>query len=69
MFHMASTDLAIGSLIIGGSVAFIDGFKSLKIIQLIKEFKISWLVLMPGMLEKFIKDCSLVKPIFTVRNA
>jgi len=56
MFHMASTDLAIGSLIIGGSVAFIDGFKSLKIIQLIKEFKISWLVLMPGMLEKFIKD-------------
>ena len=28
MFHMASNDLAIGSVIIGGSIAFVDGFKS-----------------------------------------
>ncbi len=55
MFHMASTDLAIGSLLIGGSVAFIDGFNSRKITDLIKKYKLSWLVLMPGMLEEYIK--------------
>ena len=54
MFHMASTDLAIGSLLIGGSVAFIDGFNSKKITGLIKKYKLSWLVLMPGMLEEYI---------------
>jgi len=54
MFHMASTDLAIGSLLIGGSVAFIDGFSSRVIYSLIKSYKLSWLVLMPGMLEEFI---------------
>jgi len=55
MFHMASTDLAIGSLLIGGSVAFIDGFNSRKITSLIKKYKLSWLVLMPGMLEEYIR--------------
>ena len=55
MFHMASTDLAIGSLLIGGSVAFIDGFNSSKITSLIKTYKLSWLVLMPGMLEEYIE--------------
>jgi len=56
MFHMASTDLAIGSLLIGGSVAFIDGFKPKKIKNIIKSYKISWLVLMPGMIEGLLKE-------------
>jgi len=55
MFHMASTDLAIGSLIIGGSVAFVDGFNVKIIKNLIIKYKLSWLVLMPGMLAEFIK--------------
>ena len=54
MFHMASTDLSIGSLLIGGSVAIIDGFNPKVLISLIKKYKLSWLVLMPGMLEEFI---------------
>jgi len=64
MFHMASTDLAIGSLLIGGSVSFIDGFKKNIIINLLKKYKISWLVLMPGMLEDFIKylKTNTIKP-------
>ena len=56
MFHMASTDLAIGSLIIGASVAFVDGFKSKEIMKLIKNYKLSWLVLMPGMIEELLKQ-------------
>lgn len=55
MFHMASTDLAIGSLIIGSSVAFVDGFQPKQLKILIQKYKLSWLVLMPGMLEGFIK--------------
>ena len=55
MFHMASTDLAIGSLIIGSSVAFVDGFQPKVLKNLIQKYKLSWLVLMPGMLEGFIK--------------
>ena len=56
MFHMASTDLAIGSLIIGASVAFVDGFEPKVLKRLIQKYKLSWLVLMPGMLEGFIKS-------------
>ena len=55
MFHMASTDLAIGSLIIGSSVAFVDGFQPKQLKLLLQKYKLSWLVLMPGMLEEFIK--------------
>ena len=51
MFHMASTDLAIGSLLIGAGVIFVDGFKSRNIIKLVKRYKFSWLVLMPGMIQ------------------
>ena len=54
MFHMASTDLSIGSLLIGGSVAIVEGFDPKLLMNLIKKYKLSWLVLMPGMLEEFI---------------
>ena len=41
-FHMASTDLAIGSLIIGASVAFVDGFEPKVLKRLIQKYKLSW---------------------------
>ena len=52
MFHMASTDLSIGSLLIGGSVAQIDGFDLDRLLPLAESRRLGWLVLMPGVYER-----------------
>ena len=52
MFHMASTDLSIGSLLIGGSVAQIDGFDLDRLLPLVESRRLGWLVLMPGVYER-----------------
>ena len=54
MFHMASTDLAIGSLLIGGRVALIDGFDLDRLWPLLANHRVGWLVLMPGVLDRLI---------------
>jgi len=52
MFHMASTDLAIGSLLIGGRVVMIDGFEPERILDVAEAHPIGWLVLVPGVIER-----------------
>ena len=52
MFHMASTDLSIGSLLIGGRVAQIDGFDLDRLAPLIASRRLGWLVTMPGVYER-----------------
>lgn len=54
MFHMASTDLAIGSLLLGGTVVLIDGFDLDHLFPIIAEAPISWLVMMPGVVDRAI---------------
>ena len=52
MFHMASTDLSIGCLLIGGRVAQIDGFDLDRLCPLIESRRLDWLVLIPGVYER-----------------
>ena len=52
MFHMASTDLSIGCLLIGGRVAQIDGFDPDRLCELIETRRLDWLVLIPGVYER-----------------
>lgn len=52
MFHMASTDLAIGSLLIGGRVSMVDGFDPERLIEIMNELPVGWLVLVPGTVER-----------------
>lgn len=54
LFHMVSTDHALSTLMRGGLVTIINGYKPDEIIAAIERHKIGWLVLIPGMIEDFI---------------
>ena len=54
MFHMASTDHALSTLLRGGTVVMIDGYDPEAICRSIETHRIGWLVLIPGMIESFI---------------
>lgn len=54
MFHMASTDHALATLMRGGPVAVIDGFDPAPMIAAAERFEIGWFPLIPGMVEEFV---------------
>jgi len=53
MFHMASTDHALATLLRGGTVVMVDGFQADPLLSAVAKHKIGWLVLIPGMLDAF----------------
>jgi acyl-CoA synthetase (AMP-forming)/AMP-acid ligase II len=53
MFHMASTDHGLATLLRGGTVVMIDGFQIEPLIAAVERHHIGWLVLIPGMVEAF----------------
>jgi fatty-acyl-CoA synthase len=53
MFHMASTDHGLSTLLRGGTVVMIDGFQVEPLLEAVKRHHIGWLVLIPGMVEAF----------------
>ena len=56
MFHMASTDHALATLLRGGTVVMVDGLQSAVINAALSRHKIGWFVMMPGTLEAFIAE-------------
>lgn len=55
-FHMVSTDHALATLMRGGTVVIIDGYRADRLRAAISAYKIGWLVLIPGMVEPFIAE-------------
>ena len=53
MFHMASTDHGLATLLRGGTVVMIDGFQAEPLLAAVERHHIGWLVLIPGMVEAF----------------
>jgi fatty-acyl-CoA synthase len=53
MFHMASTDHSLSTLLRGGTVVMIDGFQVEPLLAAVERHHIGWLVLIPGMVEAF----------------
>jgi acyl-CoA synthetase (AMP-forming)/AMP-acid ligase II len=53
MFHMASTDHGLATLLRGGTVVMIDGFQVEPLLAAVQRHHIGWLVLIPGMVEAF----------------
>ena len=53
MFHMASTDHALATLLRGGMVVMIDGFRIEPLLAAVANHRIGWLVLIPGMIDAF----------------
>ena len=55
-YHMASTDQSLATLLMGGTVFIIDGYRADQIIDITEQEQIGWLVLIPGMIDQLIKD-------------
>lgn len=55
-FHMTSTDATFATLASGGSIVVADGFDPPRFIELIANYHIGNLVLMPGMIERVIEE-------------
>ncbi|HYW90930.1 MAG TPA: AMP-binding protein [Gammaproteobacteria bacterium] len=53
LFHMASTDAALGTLMRGGRVIVHDGLDTARLVEAVGSTRVGWLVLMPGMVEGF----------------
>lgn len=53
MFHMASTDHSLATLLRGGTVYMVNGYQPEELINLVATVKIGWFVLMPGTVREF----------------
>ena len=54
LFHMASTDHSLATLLRGGTVVIVDGFQMDALLSTLQHYRIGWFVLIPGMIEAFI---------------
>jgi acyl-CoA synthetase (AMP-forming)/AMP-acid ligase II len=55
MYHMASTDQMLSTLIRGGTVIVVDGFRPAPLIEAVATLRMGWLILIPGMVEAMIE--------------
>jgi len=53
MFHMASSDQMIACLCTGAHVFVVDGFDLAKILPLVAQHRLWWLVVLPGTIDRF----------------
>ncbi|MEM8749484.1 MAG: class I adenylate-forming enzyme family protein [Pseudomonadota bacterium] len=58
LYHMASTDHSLATLMRGGTVYVVDGYQPKRLISLLESVSIGWFVLMPGMVGDFAKACA-----------
>lgn len=54
LFHMASTDHSLTTLMRGGTVVIVDGFQVEPLLSALQHHRIGWFVLIPGMIEAFV---------------
>lgn len=53
LFHMVSTDRALSALTTGSKVIVQDGYDAERLVRVVGQERLGWLVLMPGMIESF----------------
>lgn len=54
LFHMGAADNALGTLMSGGTVHVVDGYDGRRIVSLLEQERLGWLLVMPGMIAEFI---------------
>jgi fatty-acyl-CoA synthase len=54
MYHMASTDQALSTLLRGGRVIVVDGFQPQRLVELVERERMGWFILIPGMIDAMI---------------
>lgn len=62
LFHMASADPTLATLLQGGTVSIVPGFSPSGIVDALSQHDVGWLVLMPGMIERLIEELEHRKP-------
>jgi fatty-acyl-CoA synthase len=62
MFHMASTDQSLITLMLGGTVVFSDGPDLDVMCDVLSRHQVSWLIAMPGMIDRMIERLEQSKP-------
>jgi fatty-acyl-CoA synthase len=68
LFHMAATDFALATLMLGGKVTVHDGLQVDRLCELLASEPIGWLVAMPGMIESLIDGLKrLGRPALSLR--
>jgi len=55
-YHMASTDQSLATLLMGATVYIVNGYDGNAIIDIVERERIGWLVLIPGMIDQFLRD-------------
>jgi len=55
LYHMASTDQALSTLLRGGTVIIVDGFQPGPLLDAIGQARMGWFILIPGMVEAMIE--------------
>lgn len=53
LYHMGAMDNSLGTLMTGGTVIVVDGFDSEALAAIVASEPLGWLLLMPGMVERF----------------
>lgn len=53
MYHMASTDQQLATLLRGGTVHVVDGYQPERLLELVERVTTRWFLLMPGMVGDF----------------
>ena len=62
MYHMASTDQMLSTLMRGGTVIVVDGFQPAPLIEAVATLRMGWFILIPGMVEAMI-DALRARPV------
>lgn len=57
LFHMASTDHSLATLMRGGTVFVVDGYQPDALMDIVENHTVGWFVLMPGMVGEFAQRC------------
>ena len=53
LYHMGAAENSLGTLMCGGKVIVVDGFDQSRLVQLVADEPLGWLLLMPGMVGPF----------------
>jgi len=53
LYHMGGAEYSLGTLMAGGAVHVVDGFRPERLAELVEREPLGWLLLMPGMVGRF----------------
>ncbi|GIX29762.1 MAG: long-chain-fatty-acid--CoA ligase [Porticoccaceae bacterium] len=62
MFHMGGLEHSLSTLMMGGIVEVVDGFDAREIVGVLERERVGWLLLMPGVIDRFLEAAAASGP-------